>query len=370
MANCGSRAAWASPSLSTPPARRLSRRLIKRNSTVQGSTSRCLECLWTTHQGCSLLAGAARKPAPTVRVLNIAQLYTDPFPCFCWAIGTREIPGQPHGFSFLLKHRCRHFGGEWLIGLAFYFLHLWQGVAGMLYRGSCRWRRCDAACNDYGSRAKRQVWPRPEAACRIPAEQQLGKENSCCKEERNAEKEKCFSKKDRREKKVRKRDKPFANAENTRCKSPPRHRRWSIAPGASSRRQRRYKIQSPARAFKLKWQQAPKFSLNPMRYPEGMKHWHSRKRIEATFLQPELVLFERCLLSRRLGTHGWRNLIPSTSWHLDKKLAARFVSSRGSHTTRPSPKRFCSWQSQQKGWIWQNPPCQYFSQATLNFQGH
>ena len=200
MANCGSRAAWASPSLSTPPARRLSRRLIKRNSTVQGSTSRCLECLWTTHQGCSLLAGAARKPAPTVRVLNIAQLYTDPFPCFCWAIGTREIPGQPHGFSFLLKHRCRHFGGEWLIGLAFYFLHLWQGVAGMLYRGSCRWRRCDAACNDYGSRAKRQVWPRPEAACRIPAEQQLGKENSCCKEERNAEKEKCFSKKDRREK--------------------------------------------------------------------------------------------------------------------------------------------------------------------------
>ena len=56
---------------------------------------------------------------------------------------------------------------------------------------------------------------------------------------------------------VRKRDKPFANAANTRCKSPPRHRRWSIAPGASSRRQRRYKIQSPARAFKLKWQQAP-----------------------------------------------------------------------------------------------------------------
>ena len=95
----------------------------------------------------------------------------------------------------------------------------------MLCRGSCRWCRCDAACNDYGSRAKRQVWPRPEAACRIPAEQQLGKENSCCKEERNAEKEKCFSKKDRREKKVRKRDKPFANAANTRCKSPPRHRR-------------------------------------------------------------------------------------------------------------------------------------------------
>jgi hypothetical protein len=66
--------------------------------------------------------------------------------------------------------------------------------------GNCHCCRCEEACNENDGIATTQVKQFTEEECRSPAEQQVGKENSCCKEERSAENEKCFSKKDKREK--------------------------------------------------------------------------------------------------------------------------------------------------------------------------